>query len=612
MNYIHLLILLPFTNFFILSFFGNFISKKKSKCIGFFFSFLIFFLLFCINLQFYYFNNRVFFIKNFFNWVSINRLNIDCSFLIDELSIVMLNIILFIGFLIYFFSLWYMNKEKLKNYYKFFSYINLFIFSMLLLVLSDNLIFLYFGWEMVGVCSYLLIGFYYKNKKNSFFSNKAFFITRIGDIFLLMAIVMLYNFFNTFNFLNINNLINSITIFNEKYFFFITLFLFFSAISKSAQFPLQIWLSGAMVGPTPVSALIHSATMITAGVYLIARMYNVFLLNPLILYFISILGTVTLFIGCIFALNQNNLKKILAYSTISQIGYMFLSLGVQSWDGAIFHLVSHGFFKALLFLSSSILILYSNNIKNIFKIKKSFEIFSFLYFCFIFGCFSLISFPFITSGFYSKGNILFNVLQNGNIYLFIIGLFCTFLTSIYTFKMFFIIFFKNEVIKIKNNLNILISLFILMFFSTFFGFFIIPNFYFIFPLKIFSEDYKFLLEFFSGFFSIFGILFSYYFWVLNKNFMKLLFNNKYLNKFFELFFIFFSFDWLYEKIFVNFYIKLSKFLYFDLFYEIKKYFIFIIKFIGKKILFLINGYLRWYITLMIFGFLLIFSILEKL
>ncbi|MDE5285355.1 MAG: NADH-quinone oxidoreductase subunit L, partial [Buchnera aphidicola] len=299
--------------------------------------------------------------------------------------------------------------------------------------------FMYFGWEGVSICSYLLIGFYYTELKNNYYAFKAFIITRISDIFLMVAFFLIYQKYQTFNFQEIKLILKYSTEYDYSL-YLINILLFIGVIGKSAQLPLQNWLTSAMVGPTPVSALIHAATMVTAGVYLISRNYFLFVLTPEVLYFISIISILTILISSFSALVQNNIKRILAYSTISQIGYMFLALGVQAWNAAIIHLITHAIFKALLFLSAGSLIIHCNNEKNIFNMNCLYKNIPFLYLNFLISGASLLSFPILTSGFYSKENILFSILNSGHINLFIFACFGSFLTSMYVSRMILVIF----------------------------------------------------------------------------------------------------------------------------------------------------------------------------
>lgn len=292
-----------------------------------------------------------------------------------------------------------------EGYSRFFAYTNLFIASMVVLVLADNLLLMYLGWEGVGLCSYLLIGFYYTDPKNGAAAMKAFVVTRVGDVFLAFALFILYNELGTLNFREMVELAPAHFEAGNNMLWWATLMLLGGAVGKSAQLPLQTWLADAMAGPTPVSALIHAATMVTAGVYLIARTHGLFLMTPEILHLVGIVGAVTLVLAGFAALVQTDIKRVLAYSTMSQIGYMFTALGVQAWDAAIFHLMTHAFFKALLFLSSGSVILACHHEQNIFKmggLRKSIPL---VYVCFTVGGAALAALPLITAGFFSKDEI---------------------------------------------------------------------------------------------------------------------------------------------------------------------------------------------------------------
>ena len=305
------------------------------------------------------------FSQTLWQWMSIGSFQPALRLHLDGLSLTMLGVVTGVGFFIHLFASWYMRGEE--GYSRFFAYTNLFIASMLFLVLADDLLFVYLGWEGVGLCSYLLIGFYYKHPANGAAALKAFIVTRVGDVFLAIGMFILYRELGT---LNIQELVirgQQLWQVGDPTIRLACLMLLGGAVGKSAQLPLQTWLADAMAGPTPVSALIHAATMVTAGVYLIARIHGLFLLAPDILLLVAIVGAVTLLLSGFAALVQTDIKRILAYSTMSQIGYMFLALGVGAWDGAIFHLMTHAFFKALLFLSAGSVIVACHHEQNIFK-----------------------------------------------------------------------------------------------------------------------------------------------------------------------------------------------------------------------------------------------------
>ncbi|VTM10570.1 NADH:ubiquinone oxidoreductase subunit L [Pseudomonas aeruginosa] len=304
-------------------------------------------------------------------WMAAGDFSTSFTLYLDGLSVTMLGVVTGVGFLIHLFASWYMRGEA--GYSRFFAYTNLFIASMLFLVLGDNLLFLYFGWEGVGLCSYLLIGFYYSNRNNGNAALKAFIVTRVGDVFMAFGLFILFQQFGTLNIQELLVLAPQKFPEGNLWLTLATLALLGGAVGKSAQLPLQTWLADAMAGPTPVSALIHAATMVTAGVYLIARCHGLFTLAPDILELVGIVGAVTLVLAGFAALVQTDIKRILAYSTMSQIGYMFLALGVGAWDAAIFHLMTHAFFKALLFLASGAVIVACHHEQNIFKMGRAVE-----------------------------------------------------------------------------------------------------------------------------------------------------------------------------------------------------------------------------------------------
>lgn len=403
--------------------------------------------------------------QDLWSWFRIDDLHVKITFRLDQLSLLMLSIITIVGFIIHIYAIWYMRNSE--EYARFFSYTNLFIFNMIILVLSDNLLLMYFGWEGVGLCSYLLIGFYNFNPKNGLAAFKAFVMTRFGDICLICALLIIYDKYHTLSLdvllrLNLDSLINNMSV-------WISLMLLLGCLGKSAQLPLQTWLLSAMVGPTPVSALIHAATMVTAGIYLINRLHNFFLITPCVLYTIGIIGAITLIISACSALFQSNIKKILAYSTISQIGYMFLALGEKNWIGSMFHLTTHSVFKALLFLSAGVLVKLCRNEQNIFKMGGLYRSIPIVYICFLIGGLSLSGLPIVTSGFYSKELMLLYTFNSGSNSFFLFAeLIGFFLTAIYTFRMIFVIFHGKQVVvpKVDNNFFQYISLITLCFFST--------------------------------------------------------------------------------------------------------------------------------------------------
>ena len=390
--------------------------------------------------------------QHLWNWISIGNLTIDFGFRFDSLTLTMMFVITFVGFLIHLFSTEYMKGDD--DFHLFFAYMNLFVSSMLILVMADNLIFLYLGWEGVGLCSYLLIGFWYKDPANGAAARKAFIVTRIGDVSMLLGIAILVANLGTLNIQDILSLAPARLGSGSTLSILAAALLLGGAVGKSAQVPLQTWLPDAMAGPTPVSALIHAATMVTAGVYLIARTNVLFILAPPVQFAVAIIGVVTLLYGGFYAIAQADIKRVLAGSTISQIGYMFLGLGVGFWSAAMFHFMMHAFFKALLFLAAGSVILGQHHEQNMFKMGGLRKAMPGTFWTFLIGAASLSAIPLITSGFYSKEWILWGTWQSahGGVVLWILAA-CVgvVLTATYSFRMVFITFFGEQKIETSHK-----------------------------------------------------------------------------------------------------------------------------------------------------------------
>jgi len=419
-----------------------------------------------------------------FEWISSGDFVANWSINLDPLSSVMLVVVTFVSALVHIYSIGYMSDDPHKP--RFMSYLSLFTFSMLVLVVSDNFLQLFFGWEGVGLCSYLLIGFWYKKETANDAAIKAFIVNRIGDFGLAIGIFLIFFFFGSINFEEVFQ--SAPEFVRTKLLFFgfeinlitlICFFLFIGAMGKSAQFLLHTWLPDAMEGPTPVSALIHAATMVTAGVFLVVRCSPLFEYSQVALNIVAIVGMITAIFAASVALVQNDIKKIIAYSTCSQLGYMFFAAGVGAYHVAIFHLFTHAFFKALLFLGSGSVIHAFNNeqdIRNMGGVRKKLP---FTYTFMLIGTLALTGFP-LLSGFYSKDAIIeFAYLSSsplGN-YAVIIGIFTAFLTSIYSWRLFFKTFhgsYNNKKIKINEThespLTMLVPLFFLGIGALFAGF----------------------------------------------------------------------------------------------------------------------------------------------
>lgn len=379
--------------------------------------------------------------QTLWTWMQVGDFAPAFTLRLDVLSLTMLGVVTGVGFFIHLYASWYMRGDD--GYARFFSYMNLFVASMLFLVLADDLLFLYFGWEGVGVCSYLLIGFWHKDPANGAAARKAFIVTRVGDTLMIIGLFILYREFGTLQIETILQAAPQAWMTGNPTATLACLMLLGGAVGKSAQLPLQTWLPDAMAGPTPVSALIHAATMVTAGVYLIARFEPLFVLSPFALACVGTVGAITLLLAGFTALMQTDIKRILAYSTMSQIGYMFLAEGVGAFDGAMFHLMTHAFFKALLFLSAGSVILAMHHEQDIFRMGGLRTRLPFVFVCMLIGSLALVAFPF-TAGYFSKDEILHQAYLNGHHGLWIAGLAGAFLTALYSFRLIFVVFFGPE------------------------------------------------------------------------------------------------------------------------------------------------------------------------
>lgn len=524
--FIILIVLLPFLGFLILSFFGKYLGKKAISAtavgsVGLSALFTIILGVKLLNEP----DTALF--ASLWTWFDIAGFNPQIAFYVDSLSIVFVFVITFVGFLIHLYSAEFMVDDD--GYARFFAYMNLFVGSMLILVLADNLLLLYLGWEGVGLSSFLLIGFWYKEPENAAAARKAFIVTRVGDTAMAIGLFMLVYHFNT---LDIQVLLNNIPgqwEVDNPLATATALLLLGGAVGKSAQLPLQTWLPDAMAGPSPVSALIHAATMVTAGVYLIARMNVLFIQSPVTMTVISIIGATTLLVAGLSALAQYDIKKVLAYSTISQIGYMFLALGVGAWSAAIFHFMIHAFFKALLFLGAGAIIMALHHEHNMFKMGGLRKKLPLTFWTFLIGSASLAALPLITAGFYSKDQILWYVWagEHGSTWLWLAALTGALITAIYTFRMIFITFYGEQktVVHQKPGALIKIPLIVLAVLSLLGGFIDLPHNFGNFDLfsrfvtytlpgiEIEGENLEWILQTISAGVALFGVYLAYLFYL---------------------------------------------------------------------------------------------------
>ena len=475
-----LIVFLPLLSFAFAGPFARFFTRRII-CL---FSIIIIFID-CL-LSIYVFFNLKFQIINIklFNWIYFDSINITFGILIDSLTISMLIIVTGISFFVHFYSIGYMEHEPYLP--KFLAYLSLFTFFMLILITSDNFLQMFIGWEGVGLCSYLLINFWYNRVLANKAALKAMIMNRIADVFFILAVLIIVIEFKTTDYLIVFALIEEIV--DYKYSFFaldfyminvISFFLFIGAIGKSAQLGFHTWLPDAMEGPTPVSSLLHAATMVTAGVFLIIRCSPIFEYSALVLNLIVIIGGFTAFFSAIIGVFQYDVKKIIAYSTCSQLGYMFFSCGLSGYQVAIFHLVNHAFFKALLFLSAGSIIHSLNDEQDMRRMGGLLNFLPFTYLMIFIGSFSIMGFPFLT-GFYSKDLLLelafVRFVVNGN-FIYFLGIASAMFTAIYSIRMIiFVFFFKSNSFRVfftsnESTIFMSFSMFFLSIFSIFIGYF---------------------------------------------------------------------------------------------------------------------------------------------
>lgn len=433
-NLVYAIILLPLFGFVINGLLGKYLPKMVVGALAtlvVFASFLI-----SVNIFLGFTEHSAPIIVKAFEWFTVGGVQVNFGFQIDQLSLMMMMIITGIGSLIHLYSIGYMSHDK--GFYKFFTYLNLFIFSMLLLVMGSNYLILFIGWEGVGLCSYLLIGFWYENKEYGKAARKAFIMNRIGDLGLLIGIFLIATQTNALDYLSVAQNASKFE-FDGVVIMFITLSLFIGAMGKSAQIPLFTWLPDAMAGPTPVSALIHAATMVTAGIYLVVRSNFLYHLAPSTLDFILYIGLVTSLVAAFIGLRQNDIKKVLAYSTVSQLGLMFIALGAEAYTAAMFHLMTHAFFKALLFLGAGSVIHAMSgeqDMRFMGGLKSKIPV---TYWTFLIGTLAIAGIPPL-SGMVSKDEILTALWAKSPI-IWGLTLFSAALTGVYMFRLLFLTFF---------------------------------------------------------------------------------------------------------------------------------------------------------------------------
>ncbi|WP_339921513.1 NADH-quinone oxidoreductase subunit L [uncultured Flavobacterium sp.] len=432
-----LLLLAPFLGFLFNVFFGKSIGKSASGIIG----TLTVALSFAVSVYFFLQINQTHqaIQIQLFDWIQISNFKVDFGFLLDQLSILWLLFVTGIGALIHMYSISYMHDDE--NMHKYFAYLNLFIFFMITLVIGSNLLVLFIGWEGVGLCSYLLIGFWHKNQEFNDAAKKAFIMNRIGDLGLLIGIFIIGSLFSTLDYATLKTAIAGATDLNMYWISAAAFALFIGACGKSAQIPLYTWLPDAMAGPTPVSALIHAATMVTAGIFMITRLNFVFDLAPDVQNIIAIVGAVTSLVAATIALVQTDIKKVLAYSTVSQLGLMFLALGLGAYEVAVFHVITHAFFKACLFLGSGSVIHALHGEQDMRKMGGLKKVMTITFVTFLISSLAISGIP-PFSGFFSKDEILMVAFEHNKILWFIASL-ASLMTAFYMFRLLYLTFFKE-------------------------------------------------------------------------------------------------------------------------------------------------------------------------
>ena len=475
-NLVYAIILLPLFGFVINGLFGKFLPKIFVGALA----TLVVFAAFLISLNIFlgFTDHSAPIIVKAFEWFTVAGVQVNFGFQVDQLSLMMMMIITGIGSLIHLYSIGYMSHDK--GFYKFFTYLNLFIFSMLLLVMGSNYLILFIGWEGVGLCSYLLIGFWYQNQEYGKAARKAFIMNRIGDLGLLLGIFLIANQTNAVDYLSVAQNASKFEI-DGVVIMFITLSLFIGAMGKSAQIPLFTWLPDAMAGPTPVSALIHAATMVTAGIYLVVRSNFLYHLAPSTLDFILYIGLATSLVAAFIGLRQNDIKKVLAYSTVSQLGFMFIALGAEAYTSAMFHLMTHAFFKALLFLGAGSVIHAMSgeqDMRFMGGLKSKIPV---TYWTFLIGTLAIAGIPPL-SGMVSKDEILTALWAKSPI-VWAITLFSAALTGIYMFRLLFLTFFgtfrgteEQKHHLHESPISMTLPLVVLAVLSVIGGFFNLPHF----------------------------------------------------------------------------------------------------------------------------------------
>ncbi|MGV8963594.1 MAG: NADH-quinone oxidoreductase subunit L [Candidatus Saccharimonadaceae bacterium] len=615
-NLLWIIPFLPLAGFHILSIGSKWLSPKTSSIIGVTTVAISTIISILVGIKFIsgIGSNQVF-TQELGTWINVPGFSSNFGFYLDSLSIVFVFTVCFVGFLIHLYSAFFMKDDE--GIVRYFAWMNLFMASMLILVMADNFLFLYLGWEGVGLCSYLLIGFWYKEPKNGYAGRKALIVTRIGDTAMAIGMFFLFRSFGT---LNINEILHSVSLewlYGSPDAKIAALLLLGGAVGKSAQLPLQTWLPDAMAGPSPVSALIHAATMVTAGVYLIARTNLIFSMAPDVMLLVAILGALILVLAGFSALVQSDIKRVLAYSTISQIGYMFLALGVGAWSAAIFHFFVHAFFKALLFLAAGVIIIRLKDEHNMFKMGGLRKKMPLIFYTFIAGAASLSALPLVTAGFFSKDKILLDAFlsPNSGIVLWIAGLVGAGLTALYTSRMVILTFFGKLNIEPQriHSAALNIPLVVLA------GLSIIAGYIEISPLHLFSKfmafslpvfnqpeggSIEFILPVISTLVIFTGIFTAWLFYYKKPELTYSIKQSAFGSFFYKLWFNGWAFDKVYDTIFVRPYVFLATINKKDFIDSFYTGIVNIMSRLNDWTLLMQTGRLRWYLAFITAGVIL--------
>jgi NADH-quinone oxidoreductase subunit L len=558
------------------------------------------------------------------SWFKVADFQVDFGLYLDALSVVMIAVVTFVALLIHLYSVEFMARDE--GYSRFFAYMNLFVASMLILVLADNLLLLYLGWEGVGLCSYLLIGFWYKEKENCNAAVKAFIVTRIGDTLMVIGLFMLLIKFGT---LGIGPVMEGVSRLASGSVFcsVAALLLLGGAVGKSAQLPLQIWLPDAMAGPTPVSALIHAATMVTAGVYLIARTHAIFMMAPEVMHIVAVIGAVTLLLAAFSAFVQTDIKRILAYSTMSQVGYMFLALGVGAWSAAIYHFMVHALFKSAMFLCAGVLIMGLDGEHDIFKMGGLRKVFPNTFRAFVLAALVLAAIPPFSITYNSKDVILNSVWScgYGSRPLWTAGAVGAFITAAYTFRLLFVVFFGQAKVKPgeKSSLIMIVPLTILAFLaaisgipellSSLFGVKGVYGFlYTALPqvaVRNSLEGREWLMQIFYAAVSLAAMGLTYVIYCHPSRAVEAFSRTFIAANLHGLLRMGWAFEWLYDKVFVRPYIYIARINRRDFIDRIYDGLMNLFEYVNRLFSMMVNGRLRWYVTCIVIGSIIIIGII---